>query len=60
MPTFQSNPSNATPTHRLLKRYPLIFGLPFLAIVVGASFGLATFTQTRYDLHKQRVTQVLS
>ena len=26
--------------------------------MVGASFGLQTFTQTRYDLHSQKVTQV--
>jgi hypothetical protein len=26
--------------------------------MIGASFGLQTFTQTRYDLHNQKVTQV--
>ena len=26
--------------------------------MVGASFGLQSFTQTRYDLHSQKVTQV--
>jgi len=26
--------------------------------MVGASFGLQAFTQTRYDLHSQKVTQV--
>ena len=26
--------------------------------MVGASFGLQSFTQTRYDLHRQKVTQV--
>ncbi|KAI9320234.1 cytochrome c oxidase assembly protein COX16, partial [Dichotomocladium elegans] len=27
----------------------LLFGLPFIAIIVGGSFGLAQITQTRYD-----------
>ena len=26
--------------------------------MVGASFGLQSFTQTRYDLHSQKITQV--
>jgi len=35
-----------------------MFGVPFLLLMVGASFGLQAFTQTRYDLHSQKVTQV--
>ncbi|EGO21339.1 hypothetical protein SERLADRAFT_476383 [Serpula lacrymans var. lacrymans S7.9] len=58
MPTFQSNPLNPSPTHRLLKKYPGLFGIPFVLIIVGASFGLQSFTQTRYDLQDQKVKQV--
>jgi len=35
-----------------------MFGVPFLLLMVGASFGLQAFTQTRYDLHSQKVTQM--
>lgn len=58
MPTFSSNPLHSHPVHRLLKKHPSLFGVPFLLIMVGASFGLESFAQTRYDLHSQKVTQV--
>jgi len=58
MPTFPSNPVNPGSVHRTLRRYPGLFGVPFLILIVGASFGLQSFTQTRYDLHDQKVTQV--
>ncbi|KAH8099649.1 cytochrome c oxidase assembly protein COX16-domain-containing protein [Cristinia sonorae] len=58
MPTFQSNPLNANPIHRTLRKHPAYFGVPFLLIMVGASFGLQSFTQTRYDLQDQKVHAV--
>ncbi|OCH93448.1 hypothetical protein OBBRIDRAFT_713292, partial [Obba rivulosa] len=58
MPPFQSTPLNTHPIHTLLRKYPGLFGVPFVLIIVGASFGLQSFTQTRYDLHKQKITQV--
>src|SRR5712691_5068895 len=58
MPAFASKPLNRSPLYRRLKRHPALFGVPFLLVMVGASFGLQTFTQTRYDLHSQKVTQV--
>jgi cytochrome c oxidase assembly protein subunit 16 len=58
MPAFTSRPLNRSPLHRQLKKHPALFGIPFLLIMVGASFGLQAFTQTRYDLHSQKVTQV--
>jgi hypothetical protein len=58
MPTFQSNPVNPQPIHRILRKHPGLFGIPFLILIVGASFGLQSFTQTRYDLHEQKVQQV--
>jgi Cytochrome c oxidase assembly protein COX16 len=58
MPAFASRPLNGSPIHRQLKKHPALFGIPFLFVMVGASFGLQAFTQTRYDLHNQKVTQV--
>lgn len=58
MPTFPSNPVHSSPIHSTLRKYPGLFGIPFLILIVGASFGLQSFTQTRYDLHDQKVTQV--
>src|SRR5882762_2998171 len=58
MPTFPSNPLTSQPVHRILRKYPGLFGIPFLILIVGASFGLQSFTQTRYDLHDQKIQQV--
>jgi cytochrome c oxidase assembly protein subunit 16 len=42
-----------------VRRHPFaLFGLPFLGLVVGSSFALQTFTQTRYDYHQQKVSAV--
>ncbi|TCD66794.1 Cytochrome oxidase assembly [Steccherinum ochraceum] len=58
MPVFPSNPLNASPFHRNLRRHPAYFGVPFILLMVGASYGLQTFTQTRYDLQDQKVHAV--
>lgn len=58
MPPFPRNPLNPHPLHNLLRKQPLLFGIPFLVIIVGASFGLESFTQTRYDLQDQKVQKV--
>lgn len=40
-----------------LRKYPFVlFGLPFVSIVVLSSFALAGFTQTKYELHDTKVT----
>lgn len=57
MPTFQSNPLNSSPLQQNLKRRPALFGLSFVLIMVGASFGLQSFTQTRYDLQDKKIRQ---
>ncbi len=41
-----------------IRRHPAVFGLPFLLIIVGASFGLSTFTQVRYDVADGKKKQV--
>jgi hypothetical protein len=51
--SMQSSPLNKT-----LRRHPALFGVPFILLIVAASFGLSSFTQTRYDLHNQKVSAV--
>ncbi|KAL1929614.1 hypothetical protein VTP01DRAFT_1752 [Rhizomucor pusillus] len=63
MPTFQSKPYNKNSSFDVLaakvKRRPLLlFGLPFVTIIVAGSFGLAQLTQTRYDHRDMKVKQV--
>lgn len=58
MPPFQSNPINPSRMNTLLRKHPSLFGVPFVLMMLGASFGLASFTQTRYELHDQKVSQV--
>ncbi|KAI0026696.1 cytochrome c oxidase assembly protein COX16-domain-containing protein, partial [Vararia minispora EC-137] len=42
----------------LIRKHPSLFGVPFLILMVGASFALVPFTQTRYDLQEQQTSQV--
>lgn len=64
MPTFESKPlrkSNswlARLAPQVRRRPLLFFGLPFLATIVGASFGLANLTQTRYDYNATKVQTI--
>ena len=61
MPTFPSKPvtRRGGPLASLvprIRRHPvLFFGLPFVLTIVGASFGLSTLTQTRYDYNATKV-----
>ncbi|THH06277.1 hypothetical protein EW145_g4202 [Phellinidium pouzarii] len=58
MPVFPSNPLNQRTLNSTLRRHPALFGIPFVLIVVGASFAMTPFTQTRYDLQNQRHSSV--
>ncbi|KAI5122197.1 hypothetical protein M0805_002686 [Coniferiporia weirii] len=58
MPAFPSNPLRQNGLNGTFRKYPALFGVPFVLIVVGASFAMTTFTQTRYDLQNQRHTSV--
>ncbi|EPQ57794.1 hypothetical protein GLOTRDRAFT_71677 [Gloeophyllum trabeum ATCC 11539] len=58
MAVFPSRPLNTSPVHRTLRKHPSLFGVPFIALMVGASFALQQFTQTRYDLQDQKVSQM--
>ncbi|KAI9255603.1 cytochrome c oxidase assembly protein COX16-domain-containing protein [Phascolomyces articulosus] len=63
MPTFQSKPYGKKGTFdplaaKVKKRPFLLFGLPFIAIIIGGSFGLSQLTQTRYDHRDMRHRKV--
>lgn len=55
---FSSMPRSPSAVNRLVKKHPSVFGIPFLLLMVGASYGLTIFTQARYDLHDQKVKNV--
>lgn len=43
----------------LLARHPfLLFGLPFMAVIVGGSFVLTPATAIRYEKHDRKVRQM--
>ena len=55
-PSSPLHSSNLTLT---LRRHPFaFFGLPFITTIVVASWGLSSFTQTRYDLRDEKVHAV--
>ncbi|KAF9260320.1 hypothetical protein L218DRAFT_584276 [Marasmius fiardii PR-910] len=58
MAVFSSKPLNPSNLNRKIERKPWLFGIPFVLLMVAASYGMTTFTQTRYDLHDQKVKQV--
>ncbi|PAV23754.1 FAD-dependent thiol oxidase [Pyrrhoderma noxium] len=58
MPSLPSNPLNQSPLNGRIRKNPLLFGIPFVMIIVGASFAMTAFTQTRYDLQSQRRSNI--
>jgi hypothetical protein len=58
MPTLPSRPLNPSRLNALIRKQPLLFGVPFIALMVATSFGLAAVTQTKYDYRDSRVKQV--
>lgn len=58
MAVFPTRPAKPTPLSNTIKKYPGLFGVPFVLLMVAASYGLTTFTQTRYDLHDEKVKHV--
>ncbi|ORX51183.1 hypothetical protein DM01DRAFT_1084991 [Hesseltinella vesiculosa] len=63
MPTFQSKSftgeSRINSLTQRIRQHPfLLFGLPFIVVVVGASFGLSQLTQTKFDHRDMRHKKV--
>ncbi|GAW07115.1 Cytochrome c oxidase assembly protein mitochondrial [Lentinula edodes] len=58
MARFDAKPLNPSKLNRAVQRNPAIFGIPFILLMVAASYGMSTFTQTRYDLHDHKVKQL--
>jgi len=45
-------------THIIVRKHPSVIGIPFLIIIIGASFALTPFAQARYDYHEAKTKQV--
>lgn len=67
MPTFQSNKFRGSGDagkigmqyRRLMSKHPFVmFGLPFLAVVIAGSFVLTPATAIRYERHDRKVRQM--
>ncbi|THU93306.1 hypothetical protein K435DRAFT_194351 [Dendrothele bispora CBS 962.96] len=58
MGIFDQKPLNPSNLNRTISKYPALFGIPFILIMVAASYGLTPLAQTRYDMHDQKVKQV--
>ncbi|KAF8801674.1 hypothetical protein BYT27DRAFT_7197921 [Phlegmacium glaucopus] len=55
MTIFSSRPLRNNSINQVVKKHPSLFGITFVLLMVAASYGLTPFTQTRYDLHDQKV-----
>jgi len=58
MGAFDSKPLNTTPLNNKLRRNPLLFGVPFVVIMVVASYALVPFAQTKYELQDRKISKV--
>lgn len=59
MPPLPNRPPKGASTfNKLMRRNPALFGIPFVCLIVGGSFGLSNLTQIRYDIHDQRTRKV--
>ena len=58
MGVFDSKPLNTTSLNNTLRKSPLLFGVPFVMIMVVASYALVPFTQTKYELQDRRISKV--
>lgn len=60
MPTFASRPLNPSKggLNGFLRQHPLAFGVPFVIIIIGASFGLKGFTDLGVEKKDAKVTVV--
>ncbi|KZV97658.1 hypothetical protein EXIGLDRAFT_607739 [Exidia glandulosa HHB12029] len=58
MPSLPNRPPRgASSFNRMIRRNPALFGVPFIALIVGGSFGLQNLTQLRYDVHDRKTNR---
>ena len=56
MTQFSSKSLKPSPLLQAIRKRPfLLFGLPFVGLMVGSSFALENFTRTRYDYQATKV-----
>jgi len=58
MGAFDSKSLNTVPLNNTLRRNPLLFGVPFVIIMVVASYALVPFAQTKYELQDRKISKV--
>ncbi|CAG8477657.1 17608_t:CDS:2 [Acaulospora morrowiae] len=59
MPQFLRKPFYKPPAHQVIRKHSFVlFGLPLILAVVSGSFALSYLTQTRYDVHENKVKKV--
>ncbi|KIY49900.1 hypothetical protein FISHEDRAFT_65037 [Fistulina hepatica ATCC 64428] len=58
MGLFDSKPLSESNINRAINRNPLLFGIPFILLMVGASYALVPLTKTRYEMHDEHVKAV--
>jgi cytochrome c oxidase assembly protein subunit 16 len=58
--SFSSKPLNSSGAglNSFLRRNPAFFGIPFIIIIVGASFGMKSFTEVGVEKKDGKVTTV--
>ena len=58
MGAFDPKPLGSTPFNNTLRKSPLLFGVPFVMIMVVASYALVPFVQTKYELQDRKISNV--
>lgn len=58
MSNFPRKPLNTTRFNQAVQKNPALFGIPFVLLMVAASFALTPLTQARYDVHDQKLKAV--
>jgi hypothetical protein len=58
MGVFTRKPLHESKLQRLFAKHPTWFGIPFVLIILGASFGMEPLMKVRYEMRDKKVKQV--
>jgi branched-subunit amino acid permease len=58
MGVFTRKPLHESKLQRLFAKHPTWFGIPFVLIILGASFGMELLMKVRYEMRDKKVKQV--